>query len=104
MKSEELIAAIARRVDALGGQALLVGGCVRDGLLSIPCYDIDCEVHGVERDALTALLSEFGEIDMSGERYGIFAIKGAGMILPCRGASGTQGRGIRILRWKLIRI
>lgn len=79
MKSEELIAAIARRVDALGGQALLVGGCVRDGLLSIPCYDIDCEVHGVERDALTALLSEFGEIDMSGERYGIFAIKGAGI-------------------------
>ena len=77
MKNEELIAEIARRVHELGGQALLVGGCVRDGLLNIPCYDIDCEVHGVQRDALLALLESFGEIDMSGERYGIFTIKGA---------------------------
>ena len=79
MKNEELIGEIARRVHELGGQALLVGGCVRDGLLNIPCYDIDCEVHGVQRDALLALLESFGEIDMSGERYGIFTIKGAGI-------------------------
>ena len=79
MSHKAMIRQIAQRVDALGGQALLVGGCVRDGLLNIPCYDIDCEVHGVAPEALSALLREFGEIDTSGERYGIFTIRGAGI-------------------------
>lgn len=74
-----LIAAVARRVQESGGRAMLVGGCVRDALLGIPCYDIDCEVHGIERNALRALLREFGEIDESGEAYGIFTIRGAGL-------------------------
>ena len=79
MSHKAMIRQIAQRVDVLGGQALLVGGCVRDGLLNIPCYDIDCEVHGVAPEALSALLREFGEIDTSGERYGIFTIRGAGI-------------------------
>lgn len=79
MSHKAMIRQIAQRVDALGGQALLVGGCVRDGLLNIPCYDIDCEVHGVAPEALSALLREFGEIDTSGERYGIFTIRGVGI-------------------------
>ncbi|MBR3794514.1 MAG: HD domain-containing protein [Clostridia bacterium] len=95
MKSEELIAEIARRVDGLGGQALLVGGCVRDGLLGIPCYDIDCEVHGVERDALLPLLREFGEIDASGEQYGIFTIKGVGIDIALPRREKRTGPGHR---------
>lgn len=79
MSSSAMIERIARRIDALGGRALLVGGCVRDGLLGIPCYDIDCEVHGVAPDALVSLLREFGEIDESGRQYGIYTIKGAGI-------------------------
>ena len=93
MNNEELIAAIARRVDALGGRALLVGGCVRDGLLGIPCYDIDCEVHGVARDALLNLLCEFGEIDMSGEKYGIFTIRGAGLDIALPRRERRTGAG-----------
>ena len=79
MNQEAMIREIAAAVHRLGGRALLVGGCVRDRLLDIPCYDIDCEVHGIEPDTLRALLSRFGEIDESGERYGIFTIKGAGI-------------------------
>ena len=78
-KQEQMIHDIAAAVHQLGGRALLVGGCVRDGLLHIPCYDIDCEVHGIKPDALRSLLSQFGEIDESGEKYGIFAIRGAGI-------------------------
>lgn len=37
---------IALRAKELGGRAMLVGGCVRDGLLGIPSADIDCEVYG----------------------------------------------------------
>lgn len=79
MSQREMIAEIAQRVHALGGRALLVGGCVRDEILGIPCYDIDCEVHGIEPERLRALLGEFGEIDESGSAYGIYTIKGAGL-------------------------
>ena len=79
MIQREMIAQIAARVHEWGGRALLVGGCVRDGILGIPCYDIDCEIHGIAPDTLKALLSQFGEIDESGSAYGIYTIKGAGL-------------------------
>ena len=79
MQQENMIQDIAAAVHQLGGRALLVGGCVRDGLLGIPCYDIDCEVHGVAPDKLRSLLARFGDIDESGEKYGIFTIRGAGV-------------------------
>ena len=79
MNQQEMIRAIARRVRAAGGRALLVGGCVRDALLGRACTDIDCEVHGVAPDKLRALLGAFGEIDESGRAYGIYTIRGAGI-------------------------
>ena len=88
-----LIEGIARRVQEAGGRAMLVGGCVRDGLLGMPCYDIDCEVHGVGRDALRALLREFGEIDESGESYGIFTIRGAGLDIALPRVERRTGPG-----------
>ena len=72
---------IALRAKELGGRAMLVGGCVRDGLLGIPSADIDCEVYGLAPDALRALAARFGDVDDSGERYGIFALRGAGIDL-----------------------
>ena len=79
MNQQEMIRAIARRVQACGGRALLVGGCVRDALLGRTCTDIDCEVHGVSPEALRSLLGAFGEIDESGCAYGIYTIRGAGI-------------------------
>ena len=61
---------IARR----GGRALLVGGCVRDALLGVPSQDIDCEVHGLSREALLGALSPLGEIDQSGEAFGVYTL------------------------------
>lgn len=72
---------IALRAKELGGRTMLVGGCVRDGLLGIPSADIDCEVYGLAPDALRALAAQFGDVDDSGERYGIFALRGAGIDL-----------------------
>ena len=79
MNQSEMIRAIAKKAQALGGRALLVGGCVRDGLLDIPCYDIDCEIHGIAPDMLRRMLGEFGEIDETGNAYGIYTIKGMGL-------------------------
>lgn len=79
MIHKDMIHTIAEHVQALGGRALLVGGCVRDEILGIPCYDIDCEVHGVEPQALRKLLMQCGEIDESGIGYGIYTLKGTGL-------------------------
>ena len=79
MNQGEMIRAIAKRAQMLGGRALLVGGCVRDGLLGIPCYDIDCEIHGVAPQTLRAMLGEFGGIDETGSAYGIYTIRGMGL-------------------------
>ena len=79
MNQKDMIREIALRMHALGGRALLVGGCVRDELLSIPCYDIDCEVHGVEPEKLRDLLLQIGAIDETGSVYGIYTLKGSGL-------------------------
>ena len=85
---------IALRAKELGGRAMLVGGCVRDGLLGIPSADIDCEVYGLAPDALRALAAQFGDVDDSGEKYGIFTLRGAGIDLAENGkADGTASRG-----------
>lgn len=74
MKSE-LHRSICEEIRDMGGRALLVGGCVRDRLLGIEAQDIDCEVHDLPGEALYALLSRYGEVDRSGEPFGVFTLK-----------------------------
>ena len=78
---QETIRGIALRARALGGRAMLVGGCVRDALTGRQSADIDCEVYGLAPQALRSLAAEFGEVDESGARYGIFSLRGAGIDL-----------------------
>ena len=75
----ERFLAVARDIHDAGGRALLVGGCVRDGLLSLPCSDIDCEVHGLARETLFALLQKHGHVDRSGEAFGVFTLPEIGV-------------------------
>ena len=59
-----------------GGRALLVGGCVRDGLLGIPAKDIDIEVYGLESDAVETTLKPHFKLDTVGRAFGVFILKG----------------------------
>ena len=77
----ETIRRLALRAKALGGRAMLVGGCVRDALLGRKSADIDCEVYGLALEQLRALAAQFGAVDESGARYGIFTLKDAGIDL-----------------------
>lgn len=79
MIQKDMIREIAQRAQALGGRALLVGGCVRDEILGIPCFDIDCEIHGIAPEKLKELLLQIGGIDESGELYGIYTLRDAGL-------------------------
>ena len=69
-----LLMQAAREIARRGGRALLVGGCVRDRLLGVDSQDIDCEVHGLSQEELLGALSPLGEIDKSGEAFGVYTL------------------------------
>jgi len=50
---------IAKAAKAVGGRAMLVGGCVRDELMGIAAKDWDIEVYGVEAVKLRSLLEDY---------------------------------------------
>ena len=62
---------VAQIVSETGGRALLVGGCVRDGLLGIPAKDVDMEVYGLDADAVEAALSPHFLLDTVGRAFGV---------------------------------
>ena len=67
---------ICRRVAALGGRALLVGGWVRDRLLGDAASDYDLEVFGIAPDRLQALLQDGFKVDVTGKAFGVIKLKG----------------------------
>ena len=67
---------IARRVRDAGGRALLVGGCVRDGLLGGDPKDFDLEVYGLAPEKLKATLSQAFALDLVGASFGVLKVKG----------------------------
>src|SRR5688572_27600400 len=58
---------IAEAVRNAGGRALVVGGWVRDRLLSRESKDVDLEVFGVPSDRLRTLLESLGRVETVGE-------------------------------------
>jgi tRNA nucleotidyltransferase (CCA-adding enzyme) len=67
---------VAELLKSQGARALLVGGCVRDGLLGIPAKDIDIEVYGLDADAVEAALMPHFRLDTVGRAFGVFILKG----------------------------
>ena len=67
---------VAELLKAAGGHALLVGGCVRDGLLGIPAKDVDIEVYGLEADVVEQTLKQSFRLDTVGRAFGVFLVKG----------------------------
>lgn len=67
---------VAELLKAAGGRALLVGGCVRDGLLEIPAKDVDMEVYGLNADLVERTLKNTFRLDTVGRAFGVFIIKG----------------------------
>ena len=52
-------------------EAYLVGGCVRDALLGLPCKDFDMEVFGIGYESLVNALSRWGKTDLVGRSFGV---------------------------------
>jgi tRNA nucleotidyltransferase (CCA-adding enzyme) len=68
---------VAQQLKEAGGLALAVGGYARDAAIARvtgqpqASKDIDIEVYGLEFDALSAKLQEFGRVDLVGASFGI---------------------------------
>lgn len=58
------------------GQALLVGGAVRDLLLGLPIKDFDIEIHKIPMQEVQKILSRFGHVRLVGKQFGVFKIDG----------------------------
>lgn len=67
---------IAQLLQEAGGRALLVGGCVRDGLIGREAKDIDMEVYGLEVDTVEAALQNDFRLDTVGRAFGVLILKG----------------------------
>ncbi len=70
----EKVTALARECAALGGRAMLVGGCVRDKLMGVDPKDFDLEVYGIEPSKLREILDRFGRVDAVGEIFTVYKI------------------------------
>lgn len=73
--SREVVAEVARLVRSAGGRALLVGGCVRDGLLGKECDDFDIECFGISPEKLIKTLSSHYALDLVGASFGIIKLQ-----------------------------
>ncbi|MBA3954498.1 HD domain-containing protein [Candidatus Dependentiae bacterium] len=86
-----LVTLIAQAIAHSGGQVFIVGGAVRDLLLSKEVYDIDLEVHALSLEQLESILSTFGPVSFIGKSFGILKLHGLEIdfALP---RSDSQGR------------
>ena len=72
----ETVREVAEIVRNAGGRALLVGGCVRDGLLGGEPKDFDMECFGISSADLQKALSERFELDLVGVSFGVIKLHG----------------------------
>lgn len=70
----ERVLDIARSVQAEGGRALLVGGCVRDILMNREPKDWDLEVYRVDPSNLRTLLDRCGSVNVVGEAFTVYKL------------------------------
>jgi tRNA nucleotidyltransferase (CCA-adding enzyme) len=85
---------LAQMVRSVGGRALLVGGCVRDALMTGQPKDWDVEVYSIEPPRLRQLLEAFGPVNVVGEAFTVYKIgSDVDVSLPRR--ERKMGRGHR---------
>jgi len=65
---------LARAINAAGGRALLVGGCVRDILMEHEPKDWDLEVYNLAPAKLRTLLDHFGPVNAVGEAFTVYKL------------------------------
>lgn len=71
----DAVLALCASIKRAGGEAWLVGGCVRDDLLGLPAKDLDFEVHQLPAKQLEAVLRRAGRVKAVGRSFGVFKLR-----------------------------
>ncbi|MAC83055.1 MAG: polynucleotide adenylyltransferase [Arcobacter sp.] len=67
---------ILQNLQEIGATPILVGGCVRDALLQIPCKDYDVEIFGINSlDSILKHLEKYGPVKLVGKSFGVLTLK-----------------------------
>ncbi|TSC92672.1 MAG: tRNA nucleotidyltransferase (CCA-adding enzyme) [Candidatus Berkelbacteria bacterium Licking1014_7] len=74
IETPEKIINVCQAVKDAGGQALIVGGWVRDKLLGLDSKDIDLEIFGLGKSKLEEALKKFGLTKEVGKTFGVYKI------------------------------
>lgn len=99
LESHPVVTKIVDRIAASGGRAVLVGGAVRDLLLSFDqlrmsggIKDLDIEVHSITIDQLHQILEKFGQVSLVGKSFGVLRLHGLDIdwSLPRADSSGRH--------------
>ena len=93
MSEWDLALTVTRAVASAGGQALIVGGWVRDRLLDTPSKDIDLEVYGLPADRLHEILETLGPVNAVGSSFTVYKLGPLDIALPR--TESKIGRGHR---------
>jgi tRNA nucleotidyltransferase (CCA-adding enzyme) len=89
---QPLLLPITDAIHKQGGISYLVGGAVRDLLLSLPIKDMDIEVHGMSLEALETVLKHYGPVSEVGKSFGVLKVYGTSFdfSLPRRDSAGRK--------------
>lgn len=90
----EKILDLAGAIQAAGGRALLVGGCVRDQLMGREAKDWDLEVYGLDSQLLRDILEQFGSVNTVGEAFTVYKL-GRHLDISIPRRERKSGRGHR---------
>lgn len=90
----EKVILLSEAVRDTGGRALLIGGCVRDELMSIAPKDWDLEVYGVAPERLREILDQFGPVNVVGEAFTVYKL-GLDLDVSMPRRERKSGRGHR---------
>ena len=70
----DFVIELAKKVSEKSGRTFYVGGYVRDSIIGTSNKDIDIEIHGIKVNELKEILTEFGEVKLVGESFGVFRV------------------------------
>jgi tRNA nucleotidyltransferase (CCA-adding enzyme) len=89
---QPLIKKIVDEIYKEGGNALLVGGAVRDVLLNRVPKDIDIELYGLKIDEIQKILKKFGNVLIVGKSFGVLRLNGLDVdwSVPRRDSKGRR--------------
>ena len=72
----KILEEILDHLQKIGAKPILVGGCVRDSLLQIPCKDYDIEIFGIDSiELIEKSLKKFGNVKLVGKSFGVLTLK-----------------------------